>query len=187
MTHLAVFDEIKKIVRSTKFNCPTDNCIQLEEQSVQATLRKLLIKGVGDSAFALKYDESGFPSKGFFVDSHATLHKGCDAIVFCELDGKPYILFCELKSSEPNDGKVKHQLLAANCFIECLSVILVEHCKKPAFSDWGKRFIVFRGRNSLEKTPTRTHVTTKGLTHQEPRFISVSNEQKLDLADLLSL
>ena len=46
---------------------------------------------------------------------------------------------------------------------------------------------VFHGRNNLEKTLTRTHVTTKGLTHQEPRFISVSNEQKLDLADLLSL
>ncbi len=176
---------IKSLIHSHKFYSSTGGTLSVEEKGRQATLKAVHIVSVGSSAFAIKYDECGFPGTALFA-AHDSLHRACDSVAFCEVDGEPFILCIELKSSEPTRHAVAQQFRNAHCFLDYLDSLLRNYCEKKSISTWPRRYFVFhnQGHTPLAKHPSR--VVPSNTSPDNPLFIPIQTGEKIYLRKLLS-
>lgn len=149
------FQKIRKLLHPDKCQACSDSTLTLEETARQATLKAVHVVSVGADAFSIKYDECGFPGTALFAQ-HPSLHRACDAVAFCLVEGMPYILCCELKSSEPTRHEAAEQFRSAHCFLDYLDSVL-RHYYRSGIQDWPRRYFVFHSqpRTPAAKRPLR--------------------------------
>ncbi|MFM2111581.1 MAG: hypothetical protein RLZZ271_241 [Pseudomonadota bacterium] len=147
------FEKIKELLQSDKWQVCADSTLTIEEKGRQATLKAVHVASVGADAFSIKYDECGFPGTAMFAP-HGSLHRACDAIAFCLVEDVPYILCCELKSSEPARHEVAEQFRSAHCFLDYLDSLL-RHYYQSGIKNWSRRYFVFHDqpRTPASKRP----------------------------------
>lgn len=184
MTYRETFQAIKKLIQSKKISKCYHATLSIEEKKKSANLKKVLIVSVGASAFSIKFDECGFPGTAMFAD-HPTLHRACDSLAFCEVEGQPYILFCELKSSEPTRHEVSQQFRSAHCFISYLNVLLKEYCDCQAIEAWPRRYFVFHGEPATPLSKRPFVDTFNNDVPDRPLFIPVQSGHKTYIRQLL--
>ena len=178
------FNAIKALIQSGKIKACENATLTVEESHRQATLKAIHIVSVGASAFSIKLDECGFPGQTVF-NPHPTLHRACDALAFCEVDGEPYIICCELKSSEPTRHDVAEQFRSAHCFIAYLDILLAEYCRCPPIGAWPRRYFVF---HSGQATPLYKRTSNDSFNNTTPEtalFIPVNTGHKTYVRQLL--
>ncbi len=154
-----IFDSIQALLNTQKVQLCANATLSIQENGKQATMRQVSIVSVGASAFALKYDACGFPGQNLFA-AHPSMHRACDSIAFCEVDNEPFILCCELKSSEPSRHDVAEQFRSAHCFLAYLDTLLQQYPDKDgkyhSISNWKRRYFVFhnQGAAPVSKRPS---------------------------------
>lgn len=178
------FDAIKALIQSGKIKACENATLTVEEKHRQATLRAIHIVSVGASAFSIKLDECNFPGQAVF-NPHPSLHRACDALAFCEVEGEPYIICCELKSSEPTRCEVAEQFRSAHCFIAYLDILLAEYCCCPPIGEWQRRYFVF---HSGQATPLNKRASSDSFDNTTPEtalFLPVNTGHKTYVRQLL--
>jgi hypothetical protein len=181
MSNSDVISAIQKLLNPTQVLPLRDSKIVIEEDGKQARLRKVEIV-IGGNAFSIKYDKCGFPGHTLFA-KHDHLHKACDAIAFCEVDEKPYILCCELKSSAPTRREAVQQFLNAHCFLDYLDVLLRRYCNSQSIKGWERRYFVFHGSpEPLSKPPLKPNANC---SPDAARFLQVTSSAPLYARQLL--
>jgi len=178
------FLAIKSLVQSGKLKECKDAVLTIEEKGKQATLKSVHIVSVGASAFSIKLDECGFPGQSVF-NPHDSLHRACDAVAFCEVDGEPFILCFELKSSEPTRHDVAEQFRSAHCFLAYLDILLEQYCNCGSIKEWPRRYFVFHNGPTppLRKRPTFENPSN--LTPETAQFLPVANGHRSYVRQLL--
>lgn len=187
MTAANTFNEIKKLLKADKQVACNQATLSILELDKKASLKKIDLNSVGANAFLIKYDEGGFPEQTLFAP-HPSLHRACDAIVFCEVDGKPYILCIELKSSEPKNNEVAEQFRNAHCFLDYLDAVLDSYCHCDPIKNWPRRYFVFHNQKNtpMRKTALGAHASAAdNLTPDTATFIPVYSGQSFYLRQLL--
>jgi hypothetical protein len=155
MLLLETFQSIRSLLNPEKTQTCANATLNIQEIGKQATMRQVSIVSVGASAFALKYDACGFPGQNLFA-VHPSMHRACDSIAFCEVDNEPFILCCELKSSEPSRHEVAQQFRSAHCFLAYLDTLLQQYCDGQSIANWQRRYFVFhnQGTTPVSKRPS---------------------------------
>lgn len=184
---LNTLQAIKTLLNEDKIKLVEDSKIIIEETHRQATLRKVEIASVGIHTFSLKLEKCGFPGQSTF-STHKPVHRACDAISFCVVEGQPYILCFELKSSEPTRHEVAEQFRSAHCFLDYLDSLLMHYCEGKSIKDWPKKYYVFHNQS---RTPLAREVSSKDIddhhsTPETAKFIAVSDGHKTYLRKLLN-
>ncbi len=177
------FDAIKSLLHSHKIQHCHDSKLHIREKDKKATLRSVSLDSVGASAFYIQYDECKFPGETLFAP-HDSLHRACDAIAFCEVDSRPYIMCIELKSSEPERHEVAQQFRGAHCFLDYLDALLNNYCKGETIKDWECRYFVFHSG----KTPMAKRRSVEEFDNTSPDsvlFMPTENGDKHYLRRLL--
>jgi hypothetical protein len=149
-------EAIKSLLHSHKVQSCAGGSLNIKEADRKASLRLVRLDAVGPSAFAIQYDNCKFPGEELFVAAHA-LHRACDAVAFCVVDGRPFIMCFELKSSEPDRTEVAEQFRNAHCFLDYLGSLLENYCKCDPIKVWPRRYFVFHNQvaTPLSKSPSR--------------------------------
>lgn len=174
---------IKGLLQASKLQDCQNATLTIEEKNSKASLKSVHIVSVGAEAFSIKYDECGFPGTAMFAP-HDSLHRACDAIAFCLVEGDPHILCCELKSSEPTRHEVAEQFRNAQCFLDYLDSVLgrYHHC---SIKDWSRRYFVFHGQpgQPVPKRPTREDINN--ISPERALFISAKTGHRIYARQLL--
>lgn len=175
---------IKTLLNEENIKLVEDSKITIEEPHKQATLRKVEIVSVGTDTFSLKLEKCGFPGQKAFSNIYP-LHRACDAVTFCMVEGEPYILCFELKSSEPTRHEVAEQFRSAHCFLDYLDSLLQHYCVGKTIKDWPKKYFVFHNQphTPLKKEPTS--LAYDNATPETAQFLAVNNGHKTYLRKLL--
>lgn len=176
---------IKTLLNKDKIKAAEDSKITIEEKHKQATLRKVEIASVGTEAFSLRLETCGFPGQSTF-STNFPIHRACDALSFCMVEGQPYILCFELKSSEPTKHEITEQFKSAHCFLEYLESLLQNYCDGKSIKSWPKKYFVFHNQphTPLQKEPSR--IDFDNATPQTAKFLPVQNGHKTYLRKLLN-
>lgn len=164
MAVIDTFNAIKSILNQEKIHDCIQAMLTIEEISRQATMRKVHIASVGANSFSIKYDKCGFPGQSLFA-LHDSMHRACDAIAFCEVEAKPYILCFELKSSEPTRHDVTQQFRNAHCFLDYLDTLIKNYCNCDPITQWERRYFVFHNQAA---TPMTKRTTTDSYDNTSP-------------------
>lgn len=178
------FKAIQALLNPRKIQTVTQAVLKVEEKNKSATMRLIEVAGVGASAFSVKYDECGFPGQTLFAP-HAEMHRGCDSIAFCELEGKPYILCFELKSSEPTRHEVAKQFRSASVFLEYLDTLLKTYCKSASIESWPRYYFVFHNQAATPLGKRTSRDDSDNITPGQARFIAKTTGAKIYLRELL--
>lgn len=181
---LATFNAIRALLNSSKIQPVNQAVLRIEEKSKSASMKLIDIDGVGANAFSIKYDECGFPGQNLFAP-HPELHRGCDSVAFCELEGQPYILCFELKSSEPTRHDVAQQFRSAQCFLEYLETLLKTYHSVDSISQWQRRYYVFHNQAATPLSKRTSHDSYDNTTPEKALFIAANTGAKTYLRYLL--
>lgn len=176
----ATLEAIRALLNPEKVQACAGGLLSIEEKDRGATLKSVHIADVGQIAFVLNYDKCGFPGQTVFTSPPGkALHRACDAIAFCEIDNDPYILCCELKSSEPSRAEVSEQFRNAQCFLSFLDILLKQYCNGLSIAGWKQRYFVFHNQTAtpLSQRPSRDDLDGNA-TPERARFIPVQNSQR---------
>jgi hypothetical protein len=155
MSAQSTFEAIRALLSSSRIQSCNDSTLTIRESDAVATLKRVDIVSVGSQAFWLEYDKCKFPGQAVFA-AHPSVHRACDSIAFCEVDNEPFILCCELKSSEPSRHEVVEQFRSAHCFLTYLDALLQHYCEGQSIADWQRRYFVFhnQGATPVSKRPS---------------------------------
>ena len=178
------FLAIQELIQPHKIQPCVDSTISVRELDRRATLKAVNIVSVGAAAFAVKYDESGFPGRVLFGDKH-NLHRGCDSVAFCEVDNEPYILCMELKSSEPTRADVTEQFNSAHCFLDYLDTLITHYRKADSIKDWPRRYFVFHNQGATPLRKTGSRETFDNIAPHSAKFIPTQSGEKIYARKLL--
>ena len=172
-----------QILNPIKYAQSTNSILTIAEKHKQASLKNINIVGVGQNALALKLDECGFPGNNIFNAQHP-MHRACDAVAFCVVGGEPYVLCCELKSSEPTRREATEQFRSAHCFLNYLDSLLKTY-HDQTIERWPRRYFVFHdaAKNPLSKTPLIE--TPQNDVPERAQIWPVQNGERIYLRKLL--
>ncbi len=184
MSFQQTFNDIRTLIQAGKINVCIDGNLVIEEHAKQATLKKVEVISVGALAFSIKLDSCNFPGQAVF-NAHPSLHSACDAVAFCDVDGKPYIICCELKSREPTRHEVTKQFQGAHCFLAYLDTLLNQYCQCELISSWERRYFVFHGGQSTPLRKSPSHETPSNSAPERALFMPVKNGHKVYVRKLL--
>jgi len=81
-------------------------------------------------------------------------NKRCDYVIYTNLDGKKYLIFIELKSSNINETDIILKFKATDCFFSYCNMIAKIFYGCSFFPDMEKRFVVVHKPLSIAKKPT---------------------------------
>ncbi|TXI37867.1 MAG: hypothetical protein E6Q59_07260 [Nitrosomonas sp.] len=178
-----VLQTLGRILNPSKCVQGEDSTLTIVESHRQASLKSINIVSVGQNAFALKLDACGFPGDKVFNVPHP-MHRACDVVAFCVVGDEPYILCCELKSSEPTHHEATEQFQSAHCFLNYLDSLLMTY-HGQTIAHWPRRYFVFHGaaKNPLNKAPLIE--TPKNDTPERAQILPVQNGEKIYLRKLL--
>lgn len=151
-TSTEIINKLREIVNLLNYGLQeVDNQWLLQETDPKAKLKKVFISEVTDTNCAFKLDGENPNHICLYLNKSAEfVHQGCDGIIFTEFEGKPYIIFCEMKSEFPKEKDYKPQFINALCFVDYLEVLLKRFYDYD-FSNFKKQFILFY--YSKENTP----------------------------------
>lgn len=177
-------ENIKSLFHVHKIQSCAEGSLSIKETDTKATLRLVKLDSVGQAAFAIQYDNCKFPGTELFAAVHA-LHRACDAVAFCVVDAKPFILCIELKSSERDRKEVAEQFRNAHCFLDYLGSLLENYCKCDPIRDWPRRYFVFHNQapTPLAKRPSRQEYDND--IPERAMFWPVFSGKKIYLRELL--
>jgi hypothetical protein len=178
-----VLELLREIFNPEKYIQSKDSKLTIIEKHKQASLNNINIVSVGTNSLALKLDECGFPGAKLFI-THHKMHRACDAIAFCMVGGEPYILCCELKSSEPTRHEATEQFQSAQCFLSYLDSLLKTY-HNLTIEDWPRRYFLFHNaaKTPLNKMPLK--YTSYNDMPDRAQFLPVQNGDKIYLRKLL--
>ncbi len=179
----AVLSKLQEIINTEKCIAVDGGVIAIIEPGKQASLKQVNIVSIGKNALAIKLDECGFPGQKLFSAQHP-MHRACDAVLFCMVDGNPFILCFELKSSEPSRSEICSQFQSAHCLLDFLNSILNTYHGMD-IRDWPRRYFLFhdQGKNRREKPPLHEHKEND--MPDKALFLPVDNNEKIYLRKLL--
>lgn len=127
--------------------------IVLEEKEPSAKLKSIVLRGLPQTAFALKLDDGEL---GYFLNHENGQRRCCDYILIIFKDKKRLLFFVELKSARWKQKHVVQQLRGGNCVISyCESVLSQFQNRHDFFSDFERRYFSFHQPVSIAKKPTR--------------------------------
>lgn len=177
-------EAIKSLFHQHKIQPCADGSLNIKEADKKATLRLVKLDAVGPAAFAIQYDNCKFPGDELFAPVRA-LHRACDSIAFCVVDGEPFIMCFELKSSEPQQKEVAEQFRNAHCFLDYLGSLLENYCKCDPIKAWPRRYFVFHNQlaTPLAKRPSREEYDNH--TPERALFIPVQTGKQIYMRQLL--
>lgn len=178
------FKAIQALLNPKKIQTVTQAVLKVEEKNKAAAMRLIEVVGVGATAFSVKYDECGFPGQTLFAP-HEELHRGCDSIAFCELEGKPYILCFELKSSEPTRHEVAQQFRSASVFLEYLEILLKTYCDSDSIATWPRHYFVFHNQPATPLSKPTSRDGRDNITPEQALFMAANTGAKIYLRQLL--
>jgi hypothetical protein len=144
----STLQKLQEILNSVKYTTVKEGRISIYEKGKQASLKCIHIDSLGANALALKLDECQFPGEHLFIPNHG-IRKACDAVIFCIIDDKPFILCIELKSSEPHRNDITAQFQSAHCLLDFLNSVLITY-HQTNIEKWDRRYFLFHGQG---KTP----------------------------------
>lgn len=177
-------EAIKSLLHQHKIQACDDGTLNIKELDKKATLRLVKIDAVGPSAFSIQYDTCKFPGDGLFAPCHA-LHRACDAVAFCVIEGKPFIMCFELKSSEPARHDVAEQFRNAHCFLDYLGSLLENYCHCDPIRDWPRRYFVFHNQVATPLAKRTSREEYDNTTPERALFIPTQTGRQLYLRQLL--
>lgn len=127
------------------------NSILLKEDKLDAKLKKVTILRANPPFATIKLDAFD-PNRlsEYLNPTTAKINKGCDGIIFIEIEQKGYIFFCELKSLHPKMKDVKEQFESATCFVDYLESLL-KTFEGTDLREFEKKYILFQKTNDKEK------------------------------------
>ncbi len=185
MSVATTFHAIRQLLQPAKIVASSGSSLIITESGKQATMRSIQLDGVGAHAFFIQHDKCGFPGNASFAP-HGSLHRGCDAIGFCEVDGDPFILFIELKSYEPTLPDVSQQFLAAECFLRYLSILLERYCNCDDILRWPQRYFVFHNQAATPLSKKAIRPDFDNSQPDRPMFLPVNSGAKAYARQLLN-
>lgn len=177
-------EAIKSLFHKHKLQYCADGTLSIKESDKKASLRLVHLDSVGTSAFSIQYDECKFPGNHLFAP-HAALHRACDSIAFCEVEGKPYILCFELKSSEPARHEVAEQFRNAHCFLDYLAALIENYCKSDPIRDWPRRYFVFHNQSATPLNKRTSRDEYDNTSPDRALFIPIQNGGRQYVRQLL--
>jgi hypothetical protein len=178
------FAAIKSLLRSDRVEPCTSATLRIEEKHKSAKMKLAMIASVGASAFSIKYDLCAFPGQTLFA-IHPSIHRACDAIAFCEVEGTPFILCFELKSSEPTRHEVTEQFRSAHCFLEYLDVLLKNYCPGKSIEGWERRYFVLHNQGATPLAKRTSKDDPDNTLPEKALFISTHTGSTTYLRKLL--
>jgi hypothetical protein len=184
MSLLDTFEAIRLLLNPEKTQPCNDATLIVQESERQASMRQVNIVSVGASAFALKYDACGFPGQKLFA-AHPSMHRACDSIAFCEVDNEPFILCCELKSSEPTRYEIAEQFCSAHCFLTYLDTLLQQYCEGQSIAKWQRRYFVFHNQDATPVSKRPSMDERANTTPETALFIPTQTGAKQYVRQLL--
>ena len=184
MPTAVTFEAIKSLLHSHKLQKCSNGTLSIREKDSKATLRSVHIDGIGTSAFSITYDECKFPGDALFAP-HDSLHRACDAIAFCEVEGEPFIMCIELKSSPPTRHEVAQQFRSAHCFLDYLNALLINYCKCGPIHQWPRRYFVFHDQGATPLTKRTSRETHNNTSPETALFIPTHTGAKTYVRQLL--
>ena len=174
---------IRSLFHPHKIQPCIDGSLIIKEIDRRASMKLVKLDSVGASAFAMEYDGCKFPGESLFAPAHA-LHRACDSIAFCVVDGKPFIMCFELKSSEPDRTEVAEQFRNAHCFLDYLGSLLANYFKCDPIQTWPRRYFVFHNQGeTLAKRASREEYDND--TPERAHFFAVQNGKKIFMREIL--
>ncbi len=178
-----VLQTLGQIFNPSKCVQGEDSTLTVTESHKQASLKSINIVSVGQNAFALKFDACGFPGSNVFNVPHP-MHRACDAVAFCVVGDEPYILCCELKSSEPSRHEATEQFRSAHCFLNYLDSLLMTY-NGQTIAHWPRRYFVFHdaAKNPLNKAPLIE--MPENDAPERAQILPVQNGEKIYLRKLI--
>ena len=184
MAVVKTLDAIKSLLQPHKLQDCQGGTLSIKETDKKATLRVVKLDSVGATAFAIQYDQCRFPGDGLFAP-HESLHRACDSIAFCVIDGDPFIMCFELKSSEPARNEVAQQFRNAHCFLDYLAALLEHYCQCDPIRHWPRRYFVFHNQvaTSLAKRSSRDDYNND--SPERALFIPVQSGRQIYVRQLL--
>lgn len=178
-----VLQTLGLILNPSKCVQGANSTLTIAEKHKQASLKSINIVSVGQNSLALKLDECGFPGDNVFIVQHP-MHRACDAVAFCIVNDEPYVLCCELKSSEPTRHEATEQFRSAHCFLNYLDSLLKTY-HSQSIEGWPRRYFVFHdaAKSPLSKTPLIEK--PKNDVPERAQMWPVQNGEKIYLRKLL--
>lgn len=175
-------NKLQEIVANEKKHKCTKDTITIREK-ITAPLNHVVINGISDDVIAIEMDKIGFGDKTFFSGYKA--RKGCDAVIFCQLEGQGYILILDLKSSIPSDDNHIAQLVSGDCFADYL-ISVIEKFEQIKIH-WQRRYFIFHCANNKRTTlpeyaQNPPHNTRADKTH----ILQIENGEHVPLRKLLN-
>lgn len=177
-------EAIKSLFHTHKIQPCVGGSLNFKEADKRATLRLVKLDAVGPSAFAIQYDNCKFPGEELFAPVHA-LHRACDAVAFCVVDGKPFIMCIELKSSERERKEVAEQFRNAHCFLDYLGSLLEHYCKSDPIRDWPRRYFVFHNQVATPLAKRASREEYDNDTPERALFIPVQSGKQIYIRQIL--
>ena len=98
----------------------TSGILKINEKDRLSKIKSISIIGCLNECFAFKMDGLKKNRKTHLLLKHSieNIHKGADAIIFCEYQKQKYILICELKSDKPKGFET--QMKTSQAFVDYL-------------------------------------------------------------------
>lgn len=166
-------------------------CVHLKETAADARLKRVVVSGIPDKALLLKPENFEEP-RSLFKGTHGERSR-CDYLLMCMYNGKPILLFIEMKSSDrKKDREIAQQFKGAECLLDyCAAVLKRFRGEDVCFDAFEKRFVVlYCERQPLRKRPTRAPKPTVADSPDKPyrfAFARDTQEGRARLAALFSL
>ncbi len=174
---------INSLLNSEKRHLIENSNVIVKESAKDSDLKKVTITGVNDDAVALDFDKMGHTGRHVFNTQHKKVHKACDAMIFCKLENKYFVLFCELKTSLSDARKDITQLRSSYCWLKYLQAIL-EEFENLSIANWERRYVTFHHTNFIPKHLTLNKPSRKH-SPSSPLILKVENNEEIPLRKLL--
>jgi hypothetical protein len=115
------------------------NAVTLEEaQTEKGALREVIVHGLPNNVFVFSTDKKIKVSTArwekkrnqFLNDDNNKIHKNCDAVIIHYDDSELDIVFCELKSTNPEPIQYETQLINTKLFVDYLVTMFNQFYKE---------------------------------------------------------
>lgn len=182
-----IISEIKKLLNpDVLIDMDTlKGILRIKESGVDAKLKKVDIMGVNVNstvAFKLDYYNQLTP---YLNRSEKNINKGCDAIIFTQVNNQNHLLICELKSYAPKEVDFVAKMKNSSIFLECISALLRTFFPSDLAS-FKKKYILFY----LKKINKRTTLPRQMITSERLNGIiihKVYNYREIHIGKLINL
>jgi hypothetical protein len=151
--------------------------LRIEESNADSKCRYVQFKQMQGQYFVFKLDDLSVGRiSNYLNNSNVDINKGCDAIIYAEVNQRKYILLIELKSeSQSGITKAKKQLINSEFFVNYLNE-LIKHYGKIRTDNIEKRYLIFCTRPSAPKVTDKKQKIKPRIEHGRKIYLCKCNE-----------